>query len=237
MIEANRAKNAEQKLKGRWWALLALAFCLLVISLDMTVLNVALPTLAKDLQATESQLQWMVDAYTLVYASLVLLGGSLGDRFGRKRMLLLGLLLFGAGSLWSAFSGNATLLVLARGFMGIGGALFWSPNTSTTMGAAPRNRLGVASATLNTMRNVGMVCSYAVALAVAAVSMPPDLVNAVFLGTVGHLPLAISEAFTSAIARAFIASAVICLIALAFSLTRVSSYVTAAEVASSPEKS
>ncbi|HVU68292.1 MAG TPA: MFS transporter [Ktedonobacteraceae bacterium] len=132
MIEANRAENAEQKLKGRWWALLALAFCLLVISLDMTVLNVALPTLAKDLQATESQLQWMVDAYTLVYASLVLLGGSLGDRFGRKRMLLLGLLLFGAGSLWSAFSGNATLLVLARGFMGIGGALIMPGTLSLT---------------------------------------------------------------------------------------------------------
>src|SRR5262249_48383322 len=113
----------ERALRGRWWALVALAFCLLVITLDMTVLNVALPTLARDLKATESQLQWMVDAYTLIYASLVLLGGSLGDRFGRKRMLQLGLLIFGAGSLWSAFSGSATILIVARGFMGIGGAL------------------------------------------------------------------------------------------------------------------
>src|SRR5713226_6101746 len=103
-------KEPGQMGQARWWALGALAFCLLVIGLDMTVLNVALPTLARDMKATESQLQWMVDAYTLVYASLVLLGGSLGDRFGRKRMLQLGLVIFGAGSLWSAFSGNATTL-------------------------------------------------------------------------------------------------------------------------------
>src|SRR5215475_8263530 len=77
-----------QGVAGRWWALMALAFSLLVISLDITVLNVALPTLARDLKATESQLQWIVDAYTLIYASLVVMGGSLGDHFGRKRMLL-----------------------------------------------------------------------------------------------------------------------------------------------------
>jgi EmrB/QacA subfamily drug resistance transporter len=113
----------QQGVAGRWWALAALAFSLLVISLDITVLNVALPTLARDLKATESQLQWIVDAYTLIYASLVVLGGSLGDHFGRKRMLLLGLLLFGAGSLGSALSGSAATLIAMRGFMGIGGAL------------------------------------------------------------------------------------------------------------------
>ncbi|HCI82610.1 MAG TPA: hypothetical protein DHW02_23290 [Ktedonobacter sp.] len=112
------------------------------------------------------------------------------------------------------------ILAIALGLMGIGGALFWSPNTSTTMGAAPRNRLGVASATLNTMRNVGMVCSFAVALAVAAASMPPALVNAVFLGTVGHLQASIASAFTTGMAHAFIASAVICVIALVFSVIR-----------------
>ena len=112
------------------------------------------------------------------------------------------------------------ILALVLGLMGLGGALFWSPNTSTTMGAAPRNRLGVAAATLNTMRNVGMVCSFAVALAVAAASMPPALVNKVFLGTVGHLPLSISIAFTGAMGHAFIASACICVIAIFFSVVR-----------------
>lgn len=112
------------------------------------------------------------------------------------------------------------LLAIALGLMGLGGAFFWSPNTSTTMGAAPRNRLGVASATLNTLRNVGMVCSFAVALSVAAASMPPALANAVFLGTVGHLNIAIANAFTGAMSHAFIASALICVVALIFSVIR-----------------
>lgn len=125
------------------------------------------------------------------------------------------------------------VLALALGLMGIGGALFWSPNTSTTMGAAPRNRLGVASATLNTMRNVGMVCSFALSLAVAAASMPPALVNAVFLGTVGHLQPTIANAFTGAMSHAFVASAVICFIALIFSVVRESRRVAAATAAAS----
>jgi MFS family permease len=112
------------------------------------------------------------------------------------------------------------LLALALGLLGLGGGLFWSPNTSTTMGAAPRHRLGVAAATLNTMRNVGMMFSFAVALAVAAASMPPALVNQVFLGTVGHLEASIALAFTSAMSHAFVASIIICAIALGFSVVR-----------------
>ena len=129
------------------------------------------------------------------------------------------------------------ILAIALGLSGLGGALFWSPNTSTTMGAAPRNRLGIASATLNTMRNVGMVCSFAFALAIAAASMPPALVNAVFLGTVGHLQTNIANAFTGAMSNAFIASAIICVIALIFSVVRenrrVVSTTTPAEVETS----
>jgi len=112
------------------------------------------------------------------------------------------------------------LLAVALGLMGLGSAIFWSPNTSSTMGAAPRNRLGVASATLNTMRNVGMVCSFALSLAVAAAAMPPALVNEVFLGTVGHLPASIASSFTGAMSHAFIASALICLLATGCSVVR-----------------
>ncbi len=112
------------------------------------------------------------------------------------------------------------LLAIALGLMGVGGAIFWSPNTSSTMGAAPRNRLGVASAALNTMRNIGMVCSFALSLAVAAAAMPANLVDKVFLGTVGHLPASIANAFTGAMSHAFIASAIICLLALVFSIVR-----------------
>ncbi|QBD83148.1 DHA2 family efflux MFS transporter permease subunit [Ktedonosporobacter rubrisoli] len=116
------------------------------------------------------------------------------------------------------------ILALALTLMGLGGALFWSPNTSTTMGAAPRTRLGVASATLNTMRNVGMICSFALALAVAASSMPPQLVNAVFLGTVGHLQASISRAFTDGMSHAFLASVLICVLAIIFSVVRESKH-------------
>ncbi len=112
------------------------------------------------------------------------------------------------------------VLALALALMGAGSGLFWSPNTSTTMSAAPPNRLGVASATLNTLRNVGMVCSFAIALAVAAASMPPKIMNEVFLGTVGHLAAGIASDFTAGMSRAFIASILICLLAIYCSLVR-----------------
>lgn len=158
------------------------------------------------------------------------IGGRLADRIGGTIPATVGLAVQGVALLLLALLAPTTpylVLALALGLMGLGGGLFWSPNTSTTMGAAPRNRLGVASATLNTMRNVGMVFSFAVALAVAAASMPPALVNQVFLGTVGHLALSISLAFTAAMSHAFIASIIICVIAIGFSLVRGSQGITA----------
>lgn len=107
----------------RWWALAVLSLSLLVIGLDNTILNVALPHLSESLGATNSQLQWIVDGYTLVYAGLILTAGSLGDRYGRKGALSLGLVVFGIGSVASAFATSATALIATRSFMGIGGAL------------------------------------------------------------------------------------------------------------------
>lgn len=107
----------------RWWALTVMCVSLLVITLDNTILNVALPALVRDLHASTSELQWIVDGYTLVFAGLLLTAGSLGDRFGRKRALSIGLVLFCAGSILSAFADSATQLVFTRAFMGIGGAL------------------------------------------------------------------------------------------------------------------
>ena len=91
----------------RWWILAVLCFSLLVIVLDNTILNVAIPTIVRDLDATNSQLQWMVDSYTLVFAGLLLTAGSLGDRFGRRGALQFGLVVFGIGSLASAFADSA----------------------------------------------------------------------------------------------------------------------------------
>ena len=111
---------------GRWWALAALALSMLTIGLDATVLNVALPTLATELDASTGQLQWFGAAYTLVLGALMIPMGSLGDRLGRKRVLLAGLALFGAASAACAFADSAGVLIAARAVQGIGGAAMMS---------------------------------------------------------------------------------------------------------------
>jgi EmrB/QacA subfamily drug resistance transporter len=118
--------------RRRWATLGVLCVSLLVIGLDNTVLNVALPSLARSLDATERQLQWMVDSYTLVFAGLLLAAGSLGDRFGRRRALFAGLAIFGASSVWAAWSGSAQELIIARAAMGVGGALIM-PSTLSVL--------------------------------------------------------------------------------------------------------
>ena len=82
----------------RWTVLAVLCLALLVVGIDGTIVNVALPTLVRDLHATSSELQWIVDAYTIVFASFLLIAGNTGDRLGRKRCFLVGLVIFGLGS-------------------------------------------------------------------------------------------------------------------------------------------
>ncbi|MHB1140031.1 MAG: MFS transporter, partial [Microthrixaceae bacterium] len=126
----------------RWWSLAVLCMTLLVIGLDNTILNVALPSLVVDLGATTSQLQWIVDGYTLVFAGLLLTAGSLGDRFGRRGALSIGLAVFGIGSLASALAGGANMLIFTRAFMGIGGALIMPATLSllTNIFTDPKER-------------------------------------------------------------------------------------------------
>src|SRR5262245_13637206 len=107
----------------RWWALSALAVCLLTLGLDGTILNVALPTLARSLGAGTDGLQWMVDAYILVFAGLLIPLGALGDRVGRKRMLIIGLIAFLAASFGAAYVTSTTALIAARAVMGFGSAI------------------------------------------------------------------------------------------------------------------
>lgn len=106
----------------RWGILGVLIVSLLVVVLDNTVLNVALKTIQDDLGASQSELAWSVNSYTLVFAGLLFTFGLLGDRFGRKRILMAGLLLFGMASLASAYAQSPEQLILARSIMGIGGA-------------------------------------------------------------------------------------------------------------------
>ncbi|MDL9938747.1 DHA2 family efflux MFS transporter permease subunit [Gordonia sp. ABSL1-1] len=108
---------------NRWWALGALCFAELLVMIDNTIVNVALPTLADDLDAGISGLQWIVDAYTLVFAGLLLTGGYLGDRFGHRRLLLTGIAGFAAVSVLAASSNSLGQLIAARGGLGMFAAL------------------------------------------------------------------------------------------------------------------
>jgi MFS transporter, DHA2 family, multidrug resistance protein len=106
----------------KWWALVAIAASVLVVGLDLTVLNLALPTISNDLHASTSDLQWVSDAYSLVLAAAMMPAGLLGDRFGRKKVLLTALVLFGASSAACAYAGSVGELIAARAVLGIGAA-------------------------------------------------------------------------------------------------------------------
>jgi MFS transporter, DHA2 family, multidrug resistance protein len=103
----------------KWWALGGLTLGVLAVGLDATVLSVALPTLAADLHASATDLQWFVSAYTLALAVGLLPGGLLGDRFGRKKVMMITLAMFGAGSVACAYSPNAAVFIAARAFLGL----------------------------------------------------------------------------------------------------------------------
>ena len=126
----------------RWLVLIVLSGALALISLDNTIVNVALPSLQEDLKATTAELQWVVDAYSVLFAGSLLLAGSLGDRFGRRRALIWGLVIFGIGSLLAGFAADAQQLILWRAVMGVGGA-FIMPSTLSVLAQVftdPRER-------------------------------------------------------------------------------------------------
>jgi EmrB/QacA subfamily drug resistance transporter len=106
----------------RWGILAALVVSLLVVVLDNTILNIALPTIQRDLAATQSQLVWSIDSYILVFASLLFTWGILGDKYGRKKILIIGLVIFGLASAACAFAESANMLIAFRALMGVGGA-------------------------------------------------------------------------------------------------------------------
>ena len=139
--------DAETIHRRRWATLGVLSLSLVIIGLDNTILNVALPTLVRELGATQSQLQWMVDAYILVFAGLLLTMGALGDRYGRKLALTVGLILFGLSSVAAAFADSANALIAARAVMGIGGALIMPATLSiiTNVFSGPERGRAIAA--------------------------------------------------------------------------------------------
>jgi len=110
----------------RWWTLIVVCLAIFMLLLDITIVNVALPDMGRELHATFSDLQWVVDAYALTLAALLLTAGSLADRLGRRRIFATGVVLFTASSLACALAPTALFLIVARGAQGIGGAVMFS---------------------------------------------------------------------------------------------------------------
>lgn len=143
--------------RRRWLTLAVLSLSLLIIGLDNTILNVALPTLVRELGASASELQWMVDSYVLVFAGLLLTMGALGDRFGRKLALNAGLILFGAASIAAAYVDSASGLIAARSVMGVGGALIMPSTLSIITNVFDGPERGRAIAAWAAVAGLGIV--------------------------------------------------------------------------------
>lgn len=128
----------------KWWTLAAMCFALFMIMLDNTIVNIALPSIQRDLHASTSSLLWTIDAYILTFAVLILLGGKLGDRYGRKRIFLVGLGVFTLASALCAIATSESELIAFRALQGVGGAMLNPLSLSIIAQAFPRKQLPTA---------------------------------------------------------------------------------------------
>lgn len=147
--------------KSRWLGLLFICVSLLVISLDNTILNVALPSISNDLGASASDLQWLINAYSLIFACLLLTMGAFADRIGRKRVLQFGLIWFGIGSVGAALSNSTEMLIGARAFLGVGAAMIMPATLSLVTATFPPSErpqaIGIWAATFGLGVGIGPV--------------------------------------------------------------------------------
>ena len=161
---------------------------------------------------------------SIVSAVVGPLSGLLADHIGARAPATAGVLIQAVALLWFVFKLTPVTpygsIVIGLVLVGVGGGLFWSPNTSAAMNAAPRDRLGIASAALATLRQTGMVTSFALALAVAAGSLPRDVMMKIFVGTSVSIGSGPMQAFVVGIRHAFVVSIVLCLIAAGLSFVR-----------------
>ena len=142
-----RIRNAITDDNRRWWTLGAMCFALFMIMLDNTVVNVALPAIQKDLHSSISGLEWTVNAYTLSFAVLLVTGGRLGDIFGRRRMFLFGVIVFGLSSAFIGLSQSEAWLVAGRAAQGVGAAFMMPATLSIITNAFPAHERGKAIGT------------------------------------------------------------------------------------------
>src|SRR5262245_37914682 len=142
--------------RNRWKILAVLSLSLVIIGLDNTVMNVALPSIQEELGVSGSTLQWIVDAYLLAFAGVLLAAGNLGDRHGRKRALQAGLVVFALASVGGAFAATGSQLIAARAAMGIGAALIMPATLSTIMAVFPQQERGKAMGIWAGMAAIGV---------------------------------------------------------------------------------
>ncbi|WP_157873048.1 MFS transporter, partial [Streptomyces neyagawaensis] len=137
---ASRCRREAGAGANRWVVLVVLCVSLLLVAVDATVLHVAVPAVTEDLKPGAIELLWIVDVYPLVCASLLILFGTLGDRVGRRRVLLLGYALFGVASALAAFAENPQVLIAARALLGVGGAMIMPATLSILRQVFPDRR-------------------------------------------------------------------------------------------------
>jgi EmrB/QacA subfamily drug resistance transporter len=147
-------------MQRKWWTLLAVSVATFMLLLDITVVNVALPSIRKDLGASFTDLQWVVDAYAVTLAALVLPAGSLADRLGRRRLFTVGLAVFSVASLLCALAPDPTLLSLARALQGVGGAVLFAVSLALVAQEFPAGRqrataMGLYGATIGVAVAIG----------------------------------------------------------------------------------
>ncbi|MFC5180556.1 MFS transporter [Actinomadura harenae] len=141
----------------RWWILVVLCLSTLVLVIDNMALNVAIPPLTEDLGASAQDIQWILDSYILVFAGLLLTAGSLSDRFGRRRLMIIGLALFGVASLAATLADSAGMLIAARTVMGVGGALVLPSTLSILITVFDEDERPKAMAAWGVVSMVGLV--------------------------------------------------------------------------------
>ena len=140
----------------RWLVLLVMSIGTLVVFIDNTVVNTALPAISVELEASISTLQWIVDVYVLALVGLLLLGGSLGDRYGRRLWMVIGLLVFGAASVFAALSTSAEQLIIGRALQGVGAALVLPATLSIITNTFPRKERTRAIAIWSAVAALGL---------------------------------------------------------------------------------
>lgn len=154
--QAVAARAPETGHPRRWWALAVVSFAAFTLFADNTIVNTALPSIARNLDASTSQLQWIVDSYVLMLAGLLLVGGTVGDLFGRRRWFGIGMSIFATGAAVAALSTNSEQLILGRAVQGIGGALVMPATLSIITNVFPAHERAKAIGVWTAATGLGM---------------------------------------------------------------------------------